>query len=92
VTTDGAVLVTNAADRPWLVRITAWGGSDCTGPIAADAPKLGLAKDDSVERAVPDPDWGVPYRLGVEIWDASCNEACGDPPIGFIAPVPVPAN
>lgn len=77
------VRVRNDTSHPWVVRVSAWEDAGCVGYLSAEAPRRDLAAGASLDATVGDPGWGSPLRIGVEVWDHPCGDACQDDPTGF---------
>jgi hypothetical protein len=94
IVSGSTVRVRNDTDDAWVARVAAWGDLTCVGYVSTtDDPSRDLAPHTAFETTVADPGWGGLFRIGVELWDHPCDEACTDSPSGFafvdpVSPVP----
>ena len=80
----------NDTDQAWVARVAAWADLTCVGYMSTtEDPRRDLAPHTAFETAVADPGWGEPLRIGVELWDHPCDDACTDDPTGFAFVDPV---
>lgn len=84
------VRVRNDTDQAWVARVAAWADTTCVGYMSTtEDPLLELAAHTAVEATIADPGWGGQLRIGVELWDHPCDDACTDSPTGFAVVDPV---
>jgi hypothetical protein len=78
------VRIINTTQTAWTMRVAPWMSAPCVGYVSAESPRVQLDANATVDTTVEDPGWGGgPLRLGIELWDHSCDEACIDQPTGF---------
>jgi hypothetical protein len=82
--TGMTVRIINVTQKAWTMRVAPWMNALCVGYVSAEAPRIELNVDATVERTVEDPGWGDgPLRIGIELWDHPCDDACLDQPTAF---------
>ncbi len=87
------VRVRNETDEAWVARVAAWADLTCVGYMStAEDPRRELAPHTAFEATIADPGWGGQLRIGVELWDHPCDEACTDSPTGFAFVDPAPTS
>jgi hypothetical protein len=84
------VRVRNDTNEAWVARVAAWADLTCVGYMSTtEDPRRDLAPHSAFETTVADPGWGEQVRIGVELWDHPCDDACTDDPTGFAFVDPV---
>ena len=84
VSATSARLGNTSSGTRWYAA-TAWFDGGCTGWMATQPEARGsLAVGASADVSVTDPNNGLPFRIGIELWDHPCDEACTDDPTGFV--------
>jgi hypothetical protein len=77
------IAVTNRTRVALQFELALWTLGDCTGWIAADPLRSRIEPGHTIALQ-GDPLPGTRgARLGVAVYEASCDDTCGDPPIGF---------